>query len=399
MTKGNPGQNKTATADLLEQALNDYLQWMTTTGYSERTRQSYCQILRIFLCFAQGRQTAWDKVFTLKTLAAFQGTEPSNTVHSAVRGLARYLFEHKRIKEPLKQSRRLPQVYEQYLLYYEQSHKIRPGSVEPVKMVLAAFHQYLQKSNLELSNIRIEQIDAFLGKFLTGYARATCKLYRTYLRCFLRYLHQQSGILTRDLAPLVVGPPQFDQVKPPKFLRPDEIKKLFDNLGSKLSTAKELRNYAMVHLAYMMGLRPREISLISLDDLCFVKNQISLPDRKNTTPLILPVPDETLKAVSAYLVGGRPKSSSRRLFLTLGPPIKPASSHSVTYYIGLCLRALGLPASAYWLRHSYAQNLLEAGRSIYEIKEMMGHEHIESTRKYLTIHITLMRKVLFDETV
>ena len=174
---------------------------------------------------------------------------------------------------------------------------------------------------------------------------------------------------------------------------------MFDDLGAKLSTAKELRIYAMVHLAYTMGLRPREISLVSLDDICFVRQQISLPDRKNTTPLILPVPEETLKAISAYLVGGRPKSTSRRLFLTLWPPIRPVSANSVTYYIGLCIRELGLPASAYWLRHSYAQNLLEAGRSIYEIKEMLGHDHIESTRKYLTIHIKLMREVLFDETV
>jgi site-specific recombinase XerD len=56
-------------------------------------------------------------------------------------------------------------------------------------------------------------------------------------------------------------------------------------------------------------------------------------------------------------------------------------------------------SSAYWLRHTYAQNLLEAGVSIYEIKEMLGHDSIESTKKYLHIHIKLMRKVLFDETI
>jgi site-specific recombinase XerD len=50
------------------------------------------------------------------------------------------------------------------------------------------------------------------------------------------------------------------------------------------------------------------------------------------------------------------------------------------------------------LRHTYAQNLLEAGASIFEIKEMLGHDKIESTKNYLRIHIQLMRKVLFDET-
>jgi site-specific recombinase XerD len=63
------------------------------------------------------------------------------------------------------------------------------------------------------------------------------------------------------------------------------------------------------------------------------------------------------------------------------------------------MRELNLPATAYWLRHTYAQNLLEAGASLYEIKEMLGHDTIETTRKYLHIHIELMRKVLFDETL
>jgi site-specific recombinase XerD len=40
---------------------------------------------------------------------------------------------------------------------------------------------------------------------------------------------------------------------------------------------------------------------------------------------------------------------------------------------------------------------LEAGASIYEIKEMLGHDYIDSTEKYLHIHIKLMRRVIFDE--
>ncbi len=61
------------------------------------------------------------------------------------------------------------------------------------------------------------------------------------------------------------------------------------------------------------------------------------------------------------------------------------------------VRKAGLRSSAYWLRHTYAQNLLESGASIFEIKEMLGHDKIESTKLYLHVHIKLMRKVLFDE--
>jgi len=63
------------------------------------------------------------------------------------------------------------------------------------------------------------------------------------------------------------------------------------------------------------------------------------------------------------------------------------------------MKAAAVPGTAYWLRHTYAQNLLEAGLSIYEVKEMLGHTSIESTRRYLHIHIKLMREVLFDEDV
>jgi len=69
----------------------------------------------------------------------------------------------------------------------------------------------------------------------------------------------------------------------------------------------------------------------------------------------------------------------------------------VIYYISKAMKQAGLFSSAYWLRHTFAQNLLQVGRSIYEIKEMLGHQNIQSTQRYLHIHIELMRKVLFDE--
>ena len=38
-------------------------------------------------------------------------------------------------------------------------------------------------------------------------------------------------------------------------------------------------------------------------------------------------------------------------------------------------------------------------QSIFDIKEMLGHDKIESTKKYLCVHTQLMREVLFDETL
>jgi len=146
-----------------------------------------------------------------------------------------------------------------------------------------------------------------------------------------------------------------------------------------------------------LGLRPDEISLITLDDISFTQSELTLTTRKNDRPTKLPLPENTIKAITAYIIGARPKSSDRRLFLNLVAPYRPISAQSVGQHITECIRKAGLSGTAYWLRHTYAQNLLEAGSSIYEIKEMMGHTNINSSEKYLHVHINLMRRVIFDE--
>ena len=155
----------------------------------------------------------------------------------------------------------------------------------------------------------------------------------------------------------------------------------------------------MVHLAFFLGLRPSEISGLTLDDISFSKSQLTLKNRKNNRPLQLPIPENTLKAITAYIVGARPQSQHRTLFLLLTPPYSLMNPNLVGYYLTGALHSAGIVGTAYWLRHTYAQNLLEAGAKIFEIKEMLGHDSIESTGKYLSIHTVLMRKVLFDESV
>jgi len=384
----------------LEKAISDYLEWMVATGYAESGLKAYEKILNRFLVFVREKEIAWDDIFTWNTLRAFQGRKPSTEVHRVIKKFACYLLERKRIKRPLKgQYYKLPEIYEQYVAYYEKTHQVPSGKMISIQRVLSAFNEYLEDSKITLSRIRIEQVDTFLAEFNKPFKQSTCRLYRSYLRGFLSYLYHQKRILRRDLAPLVVGAPQFAKAIPPKFLRPEEVRRLFCRVSQNLSAERDLRTYAMLHLAYFLGLRPREISMITLDDIFFTRGELSITHRKNKNPLTLPLPEETLKAISAYLIGGRPKSEHRNLFLALKAPFVPVTSATVNHWISTCMRELNLPSTAYGLRHTYGQNLLEAGRSLYEIKEMLGHTSIESTRKYLHIHINLMRKVLFDETV
>jgi len=377
----------------LKQVIDECLQWMIFSGYTLETYNNYRSELNTFLRFIIWKQIHWDDIFTLDTLKDFQ---KSRKAAPAVRRLFRYLFEQKRIHQSIDPpQQRLPGLYEDYLSYYHQTRQVPSIRLTRIRKVLCAFHDYLERHNIKPASIRIEQIDAFLAEFFIAFSPNTRQTYRFYLRGFLKYLYYPGGIIDKDIAPLVIGPRQFAQSMPPKFFRSHEIQRLFDSFD--LSSAKDLRNYAMVHLSYGLGLRPDEISLITLDDISFTQSELILTTRKNDRPAKLPIPENIIKAIAAYMVGSRPKSSHRRLFLNLKAPYRPILPGSVSQHITECIRKAGLPGTAYWLRHTYAQNLLEAGVSIYEIKEMLGHDYIDSTEKYLHVHMKLMRRVLFDE--
>jgi len=383
----------------LEHAIEDYLEWMAVNGYTQRTQQNYKRMLSQFLSFVKTGRYPWDEIFTRHTLKHFKKTRRLTSGH-AVTGLSRYLFETGKIAEPIcvrKSPPPLPVIYEDYLRYQQKYHQDSDRTIMNSKRVIGAFDNHLRRHHIKLRALRIEHIDAFQAEFFEGFAGATCRVYRGYLRRFLSYLYHERRILTKDLAPLVVGRREYAHAKPPKFLRPAEVKKLFTGLST--SSTSDILSYAIVHLAYTLGLRPKEISQINIDDISFSRQLLTLRVRKGNNPVELPIPEHTIKAIAAYIIAARPQSKYRTLFLTLMPPWHPMHSHTVSYHIRKMMKKVDLCSTPYCLRHTYAQNMLEAGASIFEIKEMLGHDKIESTKSYLHVHTKLMRQVLFDENL
>jgi integrase/recombinase XerD len=383
---------------MLVEAIVDYLEWETSIKANGTHRPLIRDsiVLIDFLRFAARKDMVWEDMFTLHTLKGFSLFSGFKHASRSLIELSGFLSSNGKIPRPLTIPRRLidlPDPFESYL--HQQSHKSSFNYLRQVKGFLASFHDYLEKHSIALARLKIEDLDHFLAQLQV--ARSTRSIYRSHLRGFLKYLHRERRIVKKDLAPLLVGPRLFCKQKPPKFLRPQEVQTLFASLA--LSTPSDIRTYAIVHLAYTLGLRPVEISNITLDDISFRKAELTLSNRKGHNPVTLPLPEQTIKAIAAYLAKARPKSPSRSLFVNFPFPYSPMQSASVIQCISKAMKRAGLPFSAYSLRHTYAQNLLHMGQSVYEIKEMLGHDNIHSTQKYLHIHVDLMRKALFHETL
>ncbi len=381
----------------LSLAVDSYLQWMASQQYSPHTIMFYGLILKHWVAFARASNMRLTDLFTYEHLKAFESKSELKSLNLApIRGMAQYLYQNNQLDAPVRKPREaLPDVYEQYLTHYQDTRQVTEGMIQLCRNVLTAFHRCLD--NDDLSMLTIKQVDAFLNPYNAGYSPTSQRIHRGCLRGFLHYLYYQRNILRRDLSAFLTGPPAYAQAKPPRFLRPEELDRLFSSLSWE--QPRDIRANAMIYLAYTLGLRPGEISLISLGDIAFAKKEIRLTHRKNTIPLRLPLPEEALKAIVVYVTHVRPHVEHRTLFVNLTAPYRPISHGTVSHDISACLQKTGISESAYCLRHTYAQNLLEAGASIFQVKEMLGHDRIQTTQRYIHVHTQLMRKRLFNETL
>jgi len=290
---------------------------------------------------------------------------------------------------------KLPKIFEEYLIHYTEFKKISSLQTQRITRILSDFSSYMAGLKIDLASIKIVHIDNFLAELNQRLAPSTYKMYLYCIRKFMKYLYQERGILKTDLSLLITPGPRRAQIIPPKFLQDHELQSIFNNVV--LFSKRDFRSYAILHLSNEFGLLPKEICMLTLNDIRFGIAEINLRSRCYEFELWFPLSENTLKAIVLYMVKARPQSEQRSLFLKLKSPYEPISPSNVCGDLSLLLHKVNLSASSYWLRHTYSKNLMEQGASTFEIKQLLGFKSMQTAERYLQIHVKLMRKVLFDE--
>jgi integrase/recombinase XerC/integrase/recombinase XerD len=190
----------------------------------------------------------------------------------------------------------------------------------------------------------------------------------------------------------LVSSPKREQ-KLPRVLSAEQARELLERIPAQ--TPLQLRDRAMLELAYSCGLRCEEIVNLDRGALDYEGERVRVLG-KGERERLLPVGEPALRALERYEAKGRPALAPApgepALFVSKSG--RRLSNSDVTRRLGLWVRQAALAGgiSPHSLRHSFATHLLEGGADLRTIQELLGHSSISTTQIYTRVDAARLRE-------
>ena len=294
-------------------------------------------------------------------------------------------------KNPISLNEYYTSVFEQYSASLGHS-PLSMSTVEHYKSTAVTFMDYLVQRKVEVtSEIQLDVCNGYL-KTLAGYSFKTVEQNVCGLRHFLRFLYS-CGMVAEDLAEKIHMPAISKNAGIPSSWEVEELKAMLSSIDRNSPLGK--RDYAMIILACVLGLRVGDIKNLRFKDFNWEEKKLSIVQHKTRKPLTLPVPDAVGWAVIDYIKHGRPAYyDSDVIFLKHMPPFGPISENNhleqrIIYYsrkAGIDRR--GKKHSGFHsLRHSAASMLLEMETPLPVITDILGQTDPDVTAIYMKINL------------
>jgi integrase/recombinase XerD len=246
-----------------------------------------------------------------------------------------------------------------------------------------------------LSELRGAEVIALVSHVTSAAgATATKSAAASGIRSFLRYLRWE-GVIQEDLAHLVPRVPCWRLAEVPSRLAWAEVRSVIEAVDTSHPVGK--RDRALLLLLATTGLRSGELRRLELRDVNWRTGELRLRRTKSCRERVLPLLDEAGLALADYVLHGRPSVGHAEIFLSHRPPVRPLGcSGTVAAIVRRCLarcRICPPRAGAHLLRHSLATRMVQQGRPIKEIADLLGHRSVDTTAVYIKVALPQLESV------
>ncbi len=286
-------------------------------------------------------------------------------------------------------------VLNKFVIYLKDEKNYSDYTITNYSIDIEEFYVFLKKENIT----RLQDVDyKMLRKYLNymtenKYSNKTISRKLSSLRTFFKYLVKKEIINNNPM--ILISNPK-EEKKLPKYLNYGEIEKILEIPNKE--TTLGLRNACILEILYSTGIRVSELVNLKIRDIDFYNKKIRVLGKGNKERIVL-FGNRCEHLLERYIKESRAVLNKKKveyLFLNnLGQNISVRSIENIIDKIEkeACLK---FSISPHVFRHTFATHLLDNGADLNSVKELLGHENLNTTAIYTHVSNERLRKVYLD---
>ena len=281
----------------------------------------------------------------------------------------------------------------------------RPRTISTYQQELFLFRRWLAELPLmiDADEISKEHMQNYtLELYERSLSPKTIHTKLSALKCFFTAVYEENK-LYRNLSKEITLP-RIGKKLPTNILTEEETEKLFLWLEKRtdlfiirtFTEAVIVRDRLLLELLYSCGLRSSEIRNLTLDNIDYRNELLTVFDGKGGKDRVIPVGSIAVSLMERYVSEARPilakKKENLLLFISRRGGILSANTLREVVLNSLSGAGIEKRIRVHDLRHTCATHMLNSGADIRYVQELLGHKSLSSTQVYTHVAIDKLKK-------
>ena len=277
---------------------------------------------------------------------------------------------------------------DEFLEYLLVVKKHSDNTITNYRVDILEFNEFCNNDLLNIDKKTVNDYLAYLYEQNSKKSTISRKL--SGLRSFYEYLVKKEYIKINYFK-MIKNPKKDSGI--PKYVKDDDIDKMFDIPNTRTWIGE--RNLLILRMLYATGLRVSELVNIKVKDINISDRTIRVLG-KGSKERIVVFGIHTEESLDEYLNRGRREVDIHNSpYLFLNKDGNRLSSRYVRKIIDDVINKASITThvSPHMLRHTFATNMLNNGADLVSVKELLGHESLNTTSIYTHVSDDKIREI------
>ena len=278
-----------------------------------------------------------------------------------------------------------------FIEYLEVIKKCSDYTIDNYEKDIIEFNVFLEDNKYKINKIDYDIVKKYLlYLYDKKLSRSSISRKLSSLRSFYKYLENEYNI-SNDYFSDINNPKKEKNL--PKFIKDSDLDKMFSSINKDTTLGQ--RNLLILELLYASGIRVSELVNLKLSDFNLYERSIKILGKGNKERIVY-YGSFCEDALDLYLKDSRRElnkhDSSYLLLNKNGNKISERQIRNILNDI-ILKSSVDMHISPHMLRHTFATDMLNNGADLVSVKELLGHESLDTTSIYTHITDEKIRKI------